>query len=539
MIKVLIVEDSTFIRKALRQMLSYDPEIEVIDEAGDGREAIEKTVLLKPDVITMDIIMPGVDGIWALEEIMKQRPTPIVILSSIGISMSDIVQEAFSLGVVDVIAKPSSPHNLTIIRKELIEKIKAASHINRFRLLEHKSMSVAKRRFPRHLKTHQIAVIVTSAGGPPSLYEVVSKFSDHFYAGVVVAQHIPSNFVPSFVHHIQKMTYMPVKVASKGDILYSRRVLFSPTNATLQLHQTKKGAVVDLVDFKTRLQPDIDKVISSCAHVFKSGTVLVVLSGLGNDGVKGAEEVKRFGGKVIIEDKSTAGIYSGMPSSVVKSGFYDVTCPSYSIAETVESYFGKKSDEITHKKKFLVKGIVLKSTLGYLRTSCTPDTYSDILSALSENTRSVLNSSLNSYNYYPGDLYNELFETIYKQCSKNDPDILGNISKINAQDCLKVYKQGFPTTNIEHFINFLPTFQKVVFPGSTWELVELRVDSKQIRFVERSEGYTENNSKMLAKASNGWITFLFQTVGADVTECINEVGEDDNGWYILCKLKWK
>src|SRR3989339_1803097 len=202
MIKVLIVDDSNFMRKAIRQMLSYDPEIEVIDEAGDGREAIEKAMVLKPDVITMDIIMPGVDGLWALEEIMKQHPTPVIMLSSIGLTSSDIIQEALALGVIDFVTKPDNSQSLTAIRKELIEKVKGAAAVDRFRLLEYRSMQPAKKQPTGKFKTHQVVVVVTSAGGPPSLYEVISKFSDSFYAGVVVAQHIPSSFVPSFVSHI-------------------------------------------------------------------------------------------------------------------------------------------------------------------------------------------------------------------------------------------------------------------------------------------------------------------------------------------------
>ena len=105
MVRLLIVDDSTFMRKALRHMVSADPEIEVIAEAGDGREAMEKVLALKPDVVTMDLIMPGVDGLWALEEIMKQRPTPVIIVSSVGTKTADVTKEAFDLGVVDVLCK--------------------------------------------------------------------------------------------------------------------------------------------------------------------------------------------------------------------------------------------------------------------------------------------------------------------------------------------------------------------------------------------------------------------------------------------------
>lgn len=538
MTKVLIVDDSTFIRKTIRQMLSYDPEIEVIDEAGDGREAIEKTLLLKPDVITMDVIMPGVDGIWALEEVMKQRPTPVIIVSSVSINVSDIAQEAFSLGVIDIVLKPNSPQNIPIIRRELIEKVKAASRIDKFRLLDYKLLRATTKKPAAKMKSHQIVIIVTSAGGPPSLYEVISKFSSRFFAGIVVAQHMPSNFVPSFVNHIQKLTPMPIKIADKGDILYSRRILFSPTDNTLQLHHTKKGAVVDLIDYKTRLQPDIDKVITSCANVFKSGTVLVVLSGLGNDGVKGAEIVKNLGGKVIVEDKSTAGLYGGMPSSVIKSGYYDIICPSYSIAETIEKYFDNKPIDV-NQKKFLVKGIVLRSAVSFLKNNCSPDIYGKIFSELNENDRSTINTSLNSNNYYPEILYYTLLENIDKICKDVYPDIIQKLSQDNAVECFKIYQQGFPLSNPEHFIKYLPTYQKVLFPGSSLGISELDMPSKKLSILMRSEEYSEKNIHILARYYNEWLKYMLETVKISIAEVKNEIGEDNSGWYIKCLIRLK
>jgi two-component system, chemotaxis family, protein-glutamate methylesterase/glutaminase len=538
MIRVLIVDDSSFIRKTIRQMLSFDSEIEIIEEASDGRDAIEKTIALKPDVITMDIIMPGVDGVWALEEIMKQKPTPVIIVSSIGLSSSDITQEALSLGVIDIVVKPDSPQNIPVIARELVEKVKAAARVGKLRLLEQKALAPIKKTLSSNVKAHQIVIIVTSAGGPPSLYEVISKFSEKFYAGVVVAQHIPTNFLGSFVGHIQKMTTMNANIAKKGDLLYSRRILFSPTDTTLQLHQTKKGAVVDLVDFKVRLQPDIDSVIIACASIFKSGTILVVLSGLGNDGVKGAEEVKRLGGKVIVEDKSTAGIYTGMPLSVIKSGFYDATCPSYSIAETVEGFLNKRTDNFS-LNKFIVKGLILKSIIGYLRTNCTPKVFDTFINSLSRETRDALNNTLNAYNYYPVELYYELYIKIEKHCTAQSKDILAILGTQTAQECFVLYKQGFPVNDVNHFITFLPTFQKAVFPGSTWEVSVNAPELKRVEYIHRNEGLNEQVARIQSKVLGAWIACIFQTTGTNVAENKTEIGEDSNGWYIKFQLKWK
>lgn len=387
------------------------------------------------------------------------------------------------------------------------------------------------------MKAHQVVVIVTSAGGPPSLYEIISKFSEKFYAGVIVAQHLPSNFLDSFTSHIQKMTSMQVKIADKGDLLFSRRILFSPTNATLELHQTKKGALVDIVDHKTRLQPDIDKVIISCANVFKSATTLVVLSGLGSDGVKGAEVVKKYGGKVIVEDKATAGIYVGMPLSVVKSGFYDTTCPSYGIAEMIENILSNKTNAVAPKNS-LVKGIVLRAIVSFLRTKCAPEDYSSVMDALSEASRNALTNSLNAYNYYPLEIYYEITDTINKSCSEKNKNIIDDLAMSIVQECYFMYKQGFPVANPENFISFIPTFQKVIFPGDSWEVLSISNDQKRAELIDHNDTFNDNNIQLFAKMTCGWLKHLFVLAGFSSRDCRVEQGADQKGQFIKCTVSW-
>ncbi len=344
--RVLIVDDSNFIRELLKKILLSDKDIEIVGEASNGREALDMLERYKPDVVTMDIIMPGVDGVWALEEIMKQRPTPVVIVSSIGVGNSDIMQEAFDLGVADVVLKPENPSNLTDLKNELITKIKSASKLSPADLL-----SLAKSHYqksslwkPNLSKAHQALVIATSAGGPKSLYQIITGIDEKFLGGIVIAQHMPMPFLQPFANHIKNISNgLDVKIASKGDILYSRKCLFSPTDKTLLMRRTKKGPVAEIVDLKTRLQPDINSTIISCAETFHSAMVLVVLSGMGNDGVEGAKIVKKFGGKVIVESEETAGVYEGMPLHVIKSGFYDDILPAHEIPKRLSQYLsGKK-----------------------------------------------------------------------------------------------------------------------------------------------------------------------------------------------------
>ncbi|OGS25296.1 MAG: hypothetical protein A2297_04010 [Elusimicrobia bacterium RIFOXYB2_FULL_48_7] len=537
MVKLLIVDDSTFMRKALKHMITADPEIEVVGEAGDGREAMDKVLSLKPDVVTMDLIMPGVDGLWALEEIMKQRPTPVVIVSSIATRTAEVTKEAFALGVVDVLCKPDNPQNIAAIQREFIETIKAASKVSRMRLLEYKAVNV-KEKTVSSMTARQVVVIATSAGGPTSLYEVLPRFSNNFFGSVVVAQHMPAQFMNSFVEHIQTMTSLPVKIAEKGDILYSKRVLFSPTTSTIEVHRTKKGCVADVVDFKTRLQPDINHVILSCAETFKSSMVLVVLSGLGDDGVKGAEAVRRFGGKVIVEDETTAAVYSGMPSNVAKSGFYDLLCPSYKIAEAVESFLANKQPA-QNQKQFMVKGIIVKSTLQYIRNKFSHEIYDRVAALLSEENKGLVAGGLRQYNYYSSDVYYDVNKSVEKIISAQCPQIIEEIGEENARECIEAYKTALSLATLSDFSNFLQGLYKIVFPGIVHENLVINQTSKTVTYYFRSLGYTEDNIRISAKILKGWIIHFGKLLKMDLVSLSSESQKDDKGLKIRCEFVWK
>ena len=537
MIKLLIVDDSTFMRKALRHMVTADPEIEVVGEAGDGRDAMEKVLTLKPDVVAMDLIMPGVDGLWALEEIMKQRPTPVVIVSSVGTKTSEITKEAFSLGVVDVLCKPDNPQNIAVIQREFIETIKAASRVSRMRLLEYKTKAPIQRTTSTII-AHQAVVIATSAGGPISLYEVMPRLSSNFYATMLIAQHMPPQFMDSFVNHIQTMTPFPVKIAEKGDLLYSKRVLFSPTDKTLEVHRTKKGCVADVIDFKTRLQPDINHVIISCAEIFKSSMVLVVLSGLGNDAVKGAEVVRNFGGKVIVEDESTASVYSGMPSNVVKSGNYDLLCPSYKIAEAIENYLANKPFK-QNTKEFMVKGIIIKNTIQYIKNRFSQETADKVISMLSEENRSLVTGNLKQFNYYTSEVYYDVFHKVQNLLGADSPLILEDIGEENARACLEAYKTALSIGSLSDFATFLQGLYKIIFPGIASDYMEIKQEAKTASYVLRSNGYTEENVSVSAKIVKGWLNHITKLLNITLVSNSCEGAKDEKGLKIVCEFSWK
>jgi len=524
-------------RKTLKRIITEDPEIEVIGEAGDGREAMEKVLTLKPDVVAMDLIMPGVDGLWALEEIMKQRPTPVVVVSSVATKTAEVTKEAFALGVVDVLAKPDNPQNIAAIQKEFIETIKAASKVSRMRLLEYKA-AVVKEKTASTMIAHQAVVIATSAGGPTSLYEVIPRLSSNFFGTALVAQHMPPQFMNSFVAHIQTMTPFPVKLAQKGDILYSKRILFSPTDSTVEVHRTKKGCITDIVDLKTRLQPDINHTIISCAETFKSSLVLVVLSGLGDDSVKGAEAVKKCGGKVIVEDESTASVYSGMPSSVVKSGFYDLLCPSYKIAEAIECFLLNKPIK-QNNRQFMVKGVILKSTVQTLKSRFAQEKVDKIIAQLSDEGKALISGGIRQYNYYTSDIYFDLYTKIEKTQNAENPLILEEIGEENARECIDAYKTALSMMSLPDFAAFMHGLCKIVFPGIMFEQLEIDQNTKTLGFALRSDGYTEENIKLFANIFRGWLACFGKILSLNLVSRTSEALKDEKGLKIMCEFKWK
>ena len=535
MINVLIVDDSRLIREILSRVLSSDPGIKVAGEAEDGKDAIDKTISLKPDVIVMDIIMPGVDGLWALEEIMRQQPTPVVIVSSIGVENSDIFKEAFAIGVVDVVFKESNIKTIETFGHEVIQKVKAASKISGLKLLEFRNINRQKN--ISKLKANHVVVIATSAGGPPSLYEVIQRFSKDFYGGIVVAQHMPAYAIHSFADHIQKLTSFDVKVAEKGDILYSRRILFSPTNATLELIRTKKGAVCEITNYKSRLQPDINKVIISCAEAFKAQTVLVVLSGLGTDGVIGAQVVKSKNGFVLVESKLTAGIHSGMPESVIESGYYDIETSSYNMSQAVENYFAKKP--VCCSSKTFVLGVVIKSTINFIKGKYPKSIYNEILSKIPRDLKMTIDRGIDVYRNFPGSFYIDMMKTVYEIKGKTENDIVCRMAEQNACDCIEMFKISSKINRIEDIVNYLKQLQKTVFTGFKIEVKEFNQNKNKMLTVFSSIDYSKDNISIIKMIAKGWAKGILRAAKKDIKDMNAETVEKNGSYIIKLHTTWE
>lgn len=338
MIKVLIVDDSAFMRKALSIMLEADKEIEIIGFAHNGEEAIEKTRNLQPDVITLDIEMPQMNGIQALEIIMREMPTPVLIVSSLTTRGAQITLEALEKGALDYIPKTQSFVALDIvnIKDDLIQKVKAAgAQKSRFawRSPQRRLQSVAeekaiptKHEKPTDLSKRMIhcVAIGISTGGPPVLQAIITSLSLQFPTPIVIAQHMPPAFTKTFAERLDKLSLVRVKEAETGDMLKPGWVYVAKGGQHLLLDRRGHSVYARLTVEPEELlyHPSADMLLSSVASTYASNSLGMVLTGMGRDGLEGARELKRRGGTILSQDEATSAIY-GMPRAVNEAGLSD------------------------------------------------------------------------------------------------------------------------------------------------------------------------------------------------------------------------
>lgn len=351
-IRVLVVDDSAFMRKIITDILAGSPEIEVIGKARNGQEAIEKVTMLRPDVVTMDIEMPGLDGLHALGYIMSECPTPVIMLSGAESNQADVTMTAFQYGAVDFILKPSGNISLDMlkIKEEIVKKVKAASSVQVHKLgfieeekksdiikvksLKGKNESAKKSIF------HKIIVIGSSTGGPRALQQVIPLLPSNLHAPVLVVQHMPAGFTKSLAERLNSQSMIKVIEASEGDILESGTVYIAPGDYHMTIKQQKiNGDIKDVIALTKGekvqgVRPSVDVLLNSVTPIFGQNSLGVILTGMGSDGTDGIRKLKLAGGKVMAEDESTCVVY-GMPRSVIEQKLADYILPIGKIAENI------------------------------------------------------------------------------------------------------------------------------------------------------------------------------------------------------------
>ncbi len=342
-IRVLVVDDSAFMRKIVSDMLTDSPDIEVIGKANNGKDAIEKVTRLKPDVVTMDIEMPVLDGLHALGYIMSECPTPVVMLSSKN--SADVTITAFQYGAVDFIQKPSvsGGSELINIKEELVKKVKAAALVKTTKLdfIEEKPGRVEPEPEPAiRTRAKKVVVIGASTGGPRALQMVIPLLPPNLDAAVLVVQHMPSGFTKSLADRLNIMSTMRVREAKEGDPVVPGTILIAPGDYHMVVKQLEKdGRTVEVISLLKGervqgLRPSVDVLLNSVAPIYGKSALGVILTGMGSDGSEGIRNLKKAGGKVIAEAESTCVVY-GMPRAVIEQELADYILPINMIAEGI------------------------------------------------------------------------------------------------------------------------------------------------------------------------------------------------------------
>ncbi|WP_457572578.1 protein-glutamate methylesterase/protein-glutamine glutaminase [Desulfovulcanus sp.] len=349
MIKVVVVDDSAFMRKAISTMLKSDPQIEVVAVARNGEEGLEMVRKFDPDVVTMDIEMPKMDGLTALKHIMMEMPRPVIMISSLTNEGAEATLKAMEYGAVDFIPKQLSMVSLEIVKieKELISKVKSVAkkknNLRVFRRVKKKVpiTTIKQKGFDKKKSSlmRDIVAIGVSTGGPPVVQKILSELPADFPACILIAQHMPKSFTGPFARRLNEASQLTVKEAENGDVIKPGHVFVSPGGQHLKIDQkvSRIDVVVSQEPRDALYKPSADVLISSVAKGVGKRGLGVILTGMGHDGLLGIRELKKKGGKTIAQSEESCVVY-GMPKAIVEENLADAVVDVEHMPETIISF---------------------------------------------------------------------------------------------------------------------------------------------------------------------------------------------------------
>ena len=347
MIRVLVVDDSAFMRTALSTMLAKDPDIEVVGTARHGAEALDMVQRLDPDVVTMDVDMPVMDGITAVRQIMAQSPRPILMVSSLTREGAHETLQALDAGAVDFIPKDLARVSLEIIRIEadLQAKVKAIARTHKAKTQGPTAPSPILPRIPNSVNAIAMGV---STGGPPVVQRILAALPASFPAPIFVAQHMPGAFTGPFAERLNASSALEVCEAQDGMPVVSGRVYVGPGGMHLRVrrHGVQVVTEVSPEPRDALYKPSATELIASIAQVYGSRGLALILTGMGSDGLEGARQLKVAGGTVFAQDEASCVVY-GMPKAVVEAGLTDAIIELSDIPEALLRATGRTTDRIS------------------------------------------------------------------------------------------------------------------------------------------------------------------------------------------------
>ncbi|MDD3237506.1 MAG: chemotaxis response regulator protein-glutamate methylesterase [Candidatus Gastranaerophilales bacterium] len=336
-IKVLIIDDSAMIRKVFTQELEKDPDIEVVGTAPDPIIGRDKIVYLKPDVITLDIEMPRMDGLTFLEKLMRHYPMPVVVVSSLAKNGGDVALKAIELGAVEVLAKPGTAYSVGDMSGQLIEKVKAAANVHTFKTNSITGAAKHSLSSPsaamRVATTNKIIALGASTGGTEALSQVLSSLPENC-PPIVVVQHMPQNFTKAFANRLNNICKIEVKEATDGEFLSIGKALIAPGNHHMEIRRSGTSYNVALLDgpMLFHQRPAVEVLFNSVAKYAGQNSVGALLTGMGKDGAAGLLNMKKAGANTIAQDEHSCIVF-GMPREAIMLGAAEKVLPLDKIAQ--------------------------------------------------------------------------------------------------------------------------------------------------------------------------------------------------------------
>jgi two-component system, chemotaxis family, protein-glutamate methylesterase/glutaminase len=346
-IKVLVIDDSVLIRKMLTEILNSSPDIKVVGTAADPLIARDLIKQLNPDVLTLDIEMPNMDGITFLRNLMRLRPTPVVMISTLTEKGAGVTLEALTLGAVDFIAKPKADvaNALNDYAEEIISKVKMAARANLANNRTLKAREADKTPGEVHLKSeavkkrplnsNKIIALGASTGGTEAI-KLVAKGLPSYTPAVVITQHLPAAFSESFIRHVDLITEMTACIPKHGQTVEAGHIYLAPGDRHMEVVRDGTRYVIKLLDTEpvNRHKPAVDVMFRSVAHCAGAHAIAVLLTGMGADGAAGMREMHDLGAKTVIQDEQTSVVW-GMPGAAFKLGCTDHVLPLEEIAARI------------------------------------------------------------------------------------------------------------------------------------------------------------------------------------------------------------